>query len=217
MTEADHPLGHSEDQPFERRFEAIYADTYPSLVAYARRRLPSPSEADDVVAEVYTTAWRRRYDLESIDRSAEFDVLPWLYGIAANVVRNHRRSGGRRLRLVDRLRSQPSSVTTVAGTAEPARATGSGHSTVGVTAGPDDDTSTAIRAALGRLSFDDQEVLRLVAWEGLSHAEAGQALGCTTNAVGIRMHRARQRLAEELGDQPGSQQVTDRHRTSGES
>jgi RNA polymerase sigma-70 factor (ECF subfamily) len=55
-----------------------------------------------------------------------------------------------------------------------------------------------LRAALQRLSFDDQEVLRLVAWEGLSHAEVAQVLQCSTNAVGIRVHRARQRLEIEL-------------------
>lgn len=175
------------DDSFRTRFEAIFAETYPALVAYARRRSANTADADDVVAEVFATAWRRRYDLEAVDNSTELAPLPWLYGIAANVVRNSRRAGGRRLRLVERLRSQPSSVSTVAGSAT------AGGSSVA------DQPSAEVRSALDRLSFDDQEVLRLVAWEGLSHAEAGQALGCSANAVGIRMHRARQRLEAELG------------------
>lgn len=156
----------------ERWFRDVFETTYGDLVAYARRRAAGAAEADDVVAEVYAIAWRRRADL---DRSRA--ARPWLYGIAANVLRNQRREGTRRLQLVDRLESQP----------DP-RSTGD----------PSDRPGGELRAALARLSPDDQEVLRLVAWEGLSHDEAGQALGCTANAVGIRIHRARRRLQAEL-------------------
>ena len=152
-------------------FGQLFDQTYPAIVAYARRRVPA-DQADDVVAEVFATAWRRRADL---DPGAA--ALPWLYGVAANVVRNLRRADGRHLRLVERIEAQPAPRT-----------------------GPDpaDGPGADLRAALDRLSFDDQEVLRLVAWEGLSHAEAGQALDCSTNAVGIRIHRARKRLEIEL-------------------
>jgi len=53
-------------------------------------------------------------------------------------------------------------------------------------------------AALKQLRRDDQEILRLAAWEGLSGAELAVALGCTENAATIRLHRARKRLAEQL-------------------
>jgi len=152
----------------ERVFRQLFADTYPALVAYARRRVAA-DRVDDVVAEVYATAWRRRADLDPAT-----PPLPWLYGVAANTVRNLRRSDERRLRLVERIGAEPAP----AGTGDPS----------------DGD----LRAALQRLSFDDQEVLRLVAWEGLSHAEVAQVLQCSTNAVGIRVHRARQRLEIEL-------------------
>ena len=152
-------------------FRRLFDQTYPAIVAYARRRV-SPAQVDDVVAEVFATAWRRRADL---DPGAA--ALPWLYGVAANVVRNLRRADGRHLRLVERIEAEPVS------TSRP-------H--------PADDPGAELRVALERLSFDDQEVLRLVAWEGLSHAEAGRALECSTNAVGIRIHRARKRLEIEL-------------------
>ena len=93
------------------------------------------------------------------------------------MVRNQWRSTSRRLRLVDHIQAQP---------APPAGAD------------PAERPGADLRAALERLSFDDQEVLRLVAWEGLPHAEVAQVLGCSTNAVGIRMHRARQRLQQAL-------------------
>lgn len=161
--------GFADEASFRRMFDA----TYPRLVAYARRRLADRADVDDVVSETYTVAWRRR------DEPVERDTpLPWLYGIAGNVLRNRSRAHRRRLRLVDRIGAQPTPV--AAG--DPAERPGAD-----------------LRSALDQLTFEDQEVLRLVAWEGLSHAEVGTALGCSTNAVGIRVHRARQRLAAELG------------------
>lgn len=156
----------------EAAFAELFTDTYQPLVAYARRRSADWSEADDVVSEVFVIAWRRRAELDPA-----VSVLPWLYGIAGNVLRNQWRSSGRRLKLVDRLESQPDL---------PAQND------------PADRPGAELREALTHLSFDDQEVLRLVAWEGLGHAEIGQILDCSTNAVGIRIHRARQRLNDAL-------------------
>lgn len=48
--------------------------------------------------------------------------------------------------------------------------------------------------ALGGLRPADREALLLVCWEELSYAEAAQALGCSANAVGIRVHKAKTRL-----------------------
>lgn len=158
----------------EAAFRAMFEATYRDLVGYARRRTDDWSDADDVVAEVFTIAWRRR-----AERDLTAPALPWLYGIAANVIRNSWRSSGRRLRLVDRLTAEPRPP----GETDPA-----------------DRPGAELREALAELSFDDQEVLRLVAWEGLSHAEVGTVLGCSTNAVGIRVHRARRRLADQLAE-----------------
>lgn len=152
-------------------FRLLFADTYPALVAYARRRVGT-DRADDVVSEVFATAWRRRGDLEP-----GRPPLPWLYGMAANVVRNLRRADGRHLRLVERIGSEP---------------------VADLRPDPADQPGADLRAAMERLSFDDQEVLRLVAWEGLTHAEVGEVLDCSPNAVGIRIHRARKRLEAEL-------------------
>lgn len=155
-------------------FRQVFEETYRPLVAYARRRTNTAADADDIVAETYTVAWRRWAELD-----ADRDPLPWLYTVAGNVLRNHWRSNERRLRLVDRIESQP--------VAAPS-------------ADPSERQGAELREALEKLSPDDQEVLKLMAWEGLSHAEIGDVLGCSTNAVGIRIHRARQRLETELID-----------------
>ncbi|MEL7208597.1 MAG: RNA polymerase sigma factor, partial [Actinomycetota bacterium] len=138
-----------------------------------RRLRHRRSGADDVVSETFATAWRRRADI----RPGQ-PPLPWLYGIAANVLRNQWRSRGRALRLVDRLHHDP--LTTH-------------HDPLDI-----EFPDPALHAALDRLSFDDRELLRLVAWEELSHAEVAATLGCSVNAVGIRLHRARKRLRHEL-------------------
>jgi RNA polymerase sigma-70 factor, ECF subfamily len=158
-----------DNQPGDDEFRQLFTNTYSPLVAYARRRTSSSGEADDIVSEVYATAWRRRHELDPARAP-----LPWLYGIAGNVVRNQWRSSARRLKLAERLDAQPQP------TSKPV------------------DASHEVRAALAQLPFDDQELLRLVAWEGLSHGEVATVLGCSTNAIGIRMHRARQRLSELL-------------------
>lgn len=163
------------DATDEDSFRLLFESSYSKLVAYARRRALDRAEADDVVSEVFAVAWRRRGDI-----AADAPPLPWLYGIAANVLRNHRRAANRRLQLAEVLEIQPRR---------------------GVEADPAERMGAGIRAALRELSFDDQEVLRLVAWEGLSHAEVGVVLSCSTNAVGIRIHRARTRLREELAGQ----------------
>ena len=53
-----------------------------------------------------------------------------------------------------------------------------------------------------RLPQPQQELLALNAWEGLDYGEIATVLGCSRNAVRIRLHRARIRLAAELAD-PG--------------
>ena len=156
-------------------FERVFETTYPSVVAYARRRTRSAADADDVVAEIYATAWKRSDALLSADVP-----LAWLYGVGLNVIRNRRRSADRHLRLVSEVQAAAPTSPPIADPAE----------------------AMAVRDALGTLPDDDAELIRLVAWEGLSHGEAAEVLGCSTNAVGVRLYRARQRLDAALSPSP---------------
>ena len=56
-----------------------------------------------------------------------------------------------------------------------------------------------LTAVLDALPGRDRELLLLVAWAGLSYAEAAQALGLTTGAVRSRLHRIRTRARAALG------------------
>lgn len=102
------------------------------------------------------------------------EPLPWLYGVARKVLSNQRRSQRRRASLIERLRREPMDVETPA------------------------DDGESVRVALSRLRPGDQEILRLAAWEELSHQEIGSVLGISPNAAAIRLHRARKQLATEL-------------------
>lgn len=160
------------------RFELVFERHHRAVLAYALRRMPTEADAEDVVSETFAIAWRR------FDRAPDPEAaLPWLLAIARRVLANHHRSHDRRSRLDLRLRRE-----SVAPMVAPA-------------------VDSVASDALDRLPPDDRELLRLLAWEGLSQAEAGSVLGVSENAVAIRLHRARKRFAEELGRLKGSEPV----------
>lgn len=146
------------------RFELIYGRHAPAVKAYVMRRAPA-SIADDVVADVFTVCWRRLEDVPT-------DPLPWLIGVAARVLRTHRRSETRRLRLGRRV-ADAEPVPTV----EPPVLE---HPTLG--------------AGLAEMRDTDRELLLLIAWDGLSPSQAAAVLGIAPVTVRVRLHRARARL-----------------------
>ena len=150
-------------------FENLYRATVRDLFAYVRRR--SGHDAEETVAEVFAVAWRRRDDLpDPAHRRA------WLFGVARTLLLAAGRLRQRESGLVHALSSQP--------------VLGDGFD-------PGDETAGAVAAALGRLDPGQQEVLRLVAWEGLSSAELAVALGVRAGTARVRLHRARRALASD--------------------
>ncbi|WP_051371201.1 RNA polymerase sigma factor [Streptomyces sp. 142MFCol3.1] len=159
----------------DETFAAAYREHYWAVSRYVARRLDGRgSDVEEVVAEVFTVAWRRRSDLPPTP-------LPWLYGVARRCLANAVRGYGRRRRLLDRLGNDESA-----------------HGTQ-VVAGPGSDTpGDWVHEALARLSPADQEVLRLTAWEELAVDEVAVVLGCGGRAAAMRLHRARRRLRAEI-------------------
>ncbi|GAA1042419.1 RNA polymerase sigma factor [Virgisporangium ochraceum] len=162
------------------RFERLYRHCYQDLLGFALRRTDRPEAAADVVADTFVVAWRRIEQIPSDHPRA------WLFGVARNVMAGHERTDRRQARLAARLRQDLSEIDS---DVEPVE--------VGGSIGP------AFRA----LPESDRDLLRLVAWEGLTAEELAVTLGCSANAARIRLHRARRRFAAALSehsvDQPG--------------
>lgn len=159
------------------RFEGLAHLVVEPLHRYLLRRT-SADMVDDVLSETMLVLWRRLDDVPGLGEEAEpdpGDVLPWCYGVARGCLANARRADGRRLRLVERL----------VRTQEEAPAGAADHS--------------ELHAALDALGALDREVVRLWAWEGLAPRQIAEATGLTSNAVSIRLHRAKARLADRLG------------------
>lgn len=102
--------------------------------------------------------------------------LPWLYAVAGKVLANHRRKAARR------------------GIFPADPATGDPAERVGGDRG--------LARAFAELSERDREAICLVAWEGLSTADAARAAGCSAATFAVRLSRARGRLARALDNPP---------------
>jgi RNA polymerase sigma factor (sigma-70 family) len=160
----------------QARFEAIYTAYHGQVLGYALRRTGSPDDAADVIAETFLTAWRRLDEMPSGPQARL-----WLYGVARRVLANHYRGERRRSALADRLRGELAAAYL----------------------SPEYSGELAlIAAAFGRLPERQRELLALNAWEGLDYGQIAVVLGCSRNAVRVRLHRARSRFATELAAGP---------------
>ncbi len=155
-------------------FDRLYRRHQAALFAYLVRRI-GPVDASDALSEVFAVAWRRRDDVPPADRE-----LPWLYGVARNVVSHHWRSSQRSRRLALK----------VGGVRRPDEP---GPEVVVV----ERSEYAAVRVAIAELRPSDQEVLMLSAWEGLSHREIADVIGCSQAAADKRLVRAKARLAKQ--------------------
>jgi RNA polymerase sigma factor (sigma-70 family) len=141
--------------------------------AYLARRAGRPA-ADELLAEVWARAWGARgtYDVSYPD------ALPWLYGIARNVLRSHWR-----------VQAHEGGV--------------GGPEAFDPWAEADDRLDAggrlpAVLDAVRALPADERDVLLLVAWEQLAPAEAALVLGIPQGTARSRLHRARHAVRARL-------------------
>lgn len=130
--------------------------------------------ADDLLSEVFVAAVEARLRVQPHPSGS---ALPWLYGIAGNIVRTH-------------LRRRPTPWV------------GDRVDDIDWEAVDDRVDATArrheLRAALGTLSADDRQLVLLVAWDELSPTDAAAVLGISAVAARSRLHRARTRAQAAL-------------------
>jgi RNA polymerase sigma-70 factor (ECF subfamily) len=158
----------------QRAFSELYERHARTIYNYLFRRLADWSEAEDLTAVVFLEAFRRRADVVVV----EGKLLPWLYGIATNVLRNRRRALWRHRQLVAKLARQPRvDVTPDAA----ARSEAAEH-------------MRSVSRRIAGLPRQQQDVIALCVWSGLGYEEAAAALGVPVGTVRSRLARARTSL-----------------------
>lgn len=159
-------------------FDEVFREHAAAVHRYFARRSPA-DDVEDLTAEVFAVAWRRRADVP-----ADF-VLPWLYRTAGFVLANHRRR--RQAVPVEEIGERDAGTST-----DPADAV------------VEDD---AVRSALATLSDRDRRILLLHAWEGLDGAALAAALGVSRGGAAAALSRARSRLAAAFAEHEPAEQA----------
>jgi RNA polymerase sigma factor (sigma-70 family) len=160
-------------------FTASYEENFDAIYRYVAARL-GRDIADDLAAETFLVAFRKRHTFDP----ARAGMRPWLFGIATNLVADHRRAETRRYRALMR-----------AGT-EVAEDSHENRVVTWVTA---EGFAPRLAKALAGLSRGDRDVVLLVAVSQLSHEEVAEALRIPYGTVGSRLNRARRKLRLSLG------------------
>jgi RNA polymerase sigma-70 factor (ECF subfamily) len=155
----------------------LYARHAAAVYRFLARRA-GPVAAEDLLSEVFVTALEARTRVMPHDSGS---ALPWLYGIALNVVRHYlRRTAGPRPMVRDLGMDWDEVATRMDAQAQ----------------------RDQLRAALDALSPVERDLLLLVAWEDLTPAQAADVLGISKVAARSRLHRARRRAGRILAGHP---------------
>jgi len=165
----------------EETFERLYRDHVAPVFGYLARRV-GPDLAEDLTAQTFVEAWAGR---ERFDPRKGAGVA-WLFGIAVNQLRRHRRREAYQLTAFARTGVDPALPFDEAGVVHRVAA---------------ERSTRALAEALAGLSDVDRDVLTLAAWAGLSYAEISEVLDVPEGTVKSRLSRARSRLARRLAEE----------------
>ena len=160
-------------------FAGLFERHGPEIHRYLSRRVGDL--ADDLLSEVFLTAFRKR----STYRAERADVRPWLYGIAANLLRRHQRAEITRYRALARAYVDDDRSTEW----------DEAHDRLDAAR-----LSARVASALAALDDRDREVLLLVAWGDLTYAEVAAVLDLPLGTVRSRLHRARRLVQHRLAE-----------------
>lgn len=156
-------------------FGALFEEHAPDIYAFCFRRTADGRASEDLAQAVFLEAWRKRND---VDLAPE-GVRPWLFGVALNLLRNHRRSLRRHRAALARLpRPRP-------------------DSDLGddlVQRLEDEERARAALDCLRELNRGEQDVVALCAWAELTYEQAAKVLGVPVGTVRSRLARAREKV-----------------------
>jgi RNA polymerase sigma-70 factor, ECF subfamily len=159
-------------------FEDLYARTFPKVYAYAASLLRDRSAAEEVTAQAFERAYRKRHSYKPGRGSAD----AWIFGIARNAALDELR----RLKRRAKLETDPED---------------------SASAGPDDHAErlirrATVRAAMATLDGPERDLIALKFSGGLSNAEIARVLGMSESNAGTRLHRTVEKLRKACHDAP---------------
>lgn len=161
--------------PAAETFEELYRRTFPRVYAYVASLLRDRSAAEEVTAQAYERAYRRRASY----RPGRGPVEAWLFGIARNAALDELRRRGRRASL----EQEPA--------AEPAAAEDLAEGLL---------RRATVRAALASLEPRERDLIALKFAGGLSNAEIARVLGMSESNAGTKLHRTIEKLRRACHD-----------------
>ena len=162
-------------------FEAVYEAYRPRLFGFLVRLSRRRDVAEDLLEETWLRLVARTATLHD-----EARLGPWLFAVARNLYFSRRRS-----RAVDEAR------TSDLDPSWPAPEQGDSPFEAVARA----ELERRVEAALARLPLRDREVMLLVGVEGLTPSEAAGVCGLPAVTLRARLHRAREKLAAEMGEE----------------
>ena len=160
------------DRSISETFEVLYRRSFPRVYAYVASILRDRSAAEEVTAQAFERAYRKR----STFRPGRGTAEAWLFGIARHAALDELR----RLKRRATLEGEPEDIHGV----HPAD-----HADAIV-------RRETVRAALAALEPRDRDLVALKFHAGLSNAEIGKVLAMTESNVGTRLHRVMEKLRE---------------------
>ena len=170
------PVPLAASSPAAESFEALYRRTFPRVYAYVASLLRDRAAAEDVTAQAFERAYRRRRSFRPSRGSAD----AWLFGIARNAALDELRRRKRRARL----EADPEDLATAGIPEQAERAL---------------DRET-VRAALATLEPRERDLVALKFSAGLTNEEIGRVLGLSESNAGTRLHRTIEKLRKACHD-----------------
>ena len=152
------------------------------LLRYLRRRVNQPEDAADILGRVLLALWENSAKVPTI----ESDARMWCFGVARNMLREHRRNTARHLDLADELRDYLSGTSSEDNAAD--------------TAAVSSMEASDVRSAVRSLEMKSRELVTLIHWDGFSIAAAARLLGMNESTARTRYQRALQRLERVLSE-----------------
>jgi len=166
----------TEELPAGESFEALYRSTFPRVYGYVASLLRDRSAAEDVTAQAFERAYRKRRSFRAARGSSE----AWIFGIARNAaldeLRKRKRRAGLHGDLEDVSGPEPAEYAELALRRE------------------------TVRAALATLEPREREIVALKFAGGLGNAEIAKVLRISESNAGSRLHRALEKLRKACDD-----------------